>query len=254
MTKTLGILLAVLIATDVFAATPVSAVPVSLELALLVDVSSSVDASEFVLQRDGYVNAFQNPAIQAAIANLAGAGGIAVTYVQWSGGAQQQQSVGWTQVVDATTANAFAAAVSGAARAFSGITAPGSAINFTTPLFSNNGFEGTRLVMDVSGDGVQNSGADTSDARDAALAAGITTINGLAIGPANILTFYQNNVIGGSNEFAVGVADFDDFAAAVQTKIGREITSTPEPGLFALLGFVLVGLAAVSRRRSSHGA
>jgi Protein of unknown function (DUF1194) len=89
------------------------------------------------------------------------------------------------------------------------------------------------LVIDVSGDGVQNSGADTWDARDAARASGITTINGLAIGPAGILTFYQNNIIAGAGAFAIGVNDFDDFAAAVQTKIEREITPGPSTGTAA---------------------
>ena len=55
------------IALGAFAAAPAHAIPVSVELALLVDVSGSVSTSEFNLQRTGYVNAFLDAGIQAAI-------------------------------------------------------------------------------------------------------------------------------------------------------------------------------------------
>ncbi|MBK7422979.1 MAG: DUF1194 domain-containing protein [Propionivibrio sp.] len=44
-----------------------SAQLVGLELALLIDVSGSVDATEYNLQRNGYVQAFQSAAVQNAI-------------------------------------------------------------------------------------------------------------------------------------------------------------------------------------------
>ncbi len=51
-----------------FSATPSHAVPVGLELSLLIDVSGSVDANEYNLQKGGYISAFQSAAVQAAIA------------------------------------------------------------------------------------------------------------------------------------------------------------------------------------------
>ena len=135
----------------------VYAVAVDLELQLLVDVSGSIDAGEFLLQRDGYAAAFQNVSIQNAIANGA-IGSIAVQLIYWSSGSQQQVAVDWTPVSDAASANALAAAISATARPFNGGTGPQSAMAFGAPLFDNNGFEGTRLVMDVSGDGTRNSG------------------------------------------------------------------------------------------------
>lgn len=218
---------------------------VGLELALLVDVSGSVDGTEYNLQKGGYINAFQNPTVQAAIA---AAGGIAVTYIEWSGASQQAQLVGWTHVTDATSANAFAAAIAATSRAFSGLTAPGSAINFATPLFFSNSFDGSRLVIDVSGDGEQNDGANTAAARNSALSAGVTTINGLAIGPASLLTWYTNNIVGGTNAFAVGVANFADFNAAIERKLVREITGTPAPAAAALFGLGLVAMGFARRR------
>jgi nucleoside-diphosphate-sugar epimerase len=234
-------------AASVFAAGQAVAIPVALELSLLVDVSGSVDNAEYLTQRGGYAAAFRNPVIQALIASKPG--GIAVNYIEWASGNEQSEQIAWTQITDAASADAFADALDAVARAFTGLTGPGSAINFAVPLFINN-FEGDRQVIDVSGDGVQNSGADTSDARDAALAAGIDALNGLAIGGAGITAFYQNNIQGGTGSFTIGVSTFTDFPPAVLTKIGREITPVSEPVSIWLLACALGALAFMRRNRA----
>lgn len=226
-----------------------SAAPVALELVLLVDVSGSVDNTEYNLQKTGYANAFKNASIHTAIAGVTG--GIAVTYIEWSSAAQQSIEVGWTVLTNAAEATAFGNSIAASTRNFSGSTAPGSAITFGANSLFGNSIDSLRQVIDVSGDGSQNDGTNTLAARNAALAAGIDTINGLAIlgSEAGLATWYQNNIVGGTNAFLEVANDFGDFERAVIAKIGREIRDVPEPATLALLGVALAGMAAASRRQ-----
>ena len=72
--------------------------PVDVELVLAVDISRSMDAEEFALQRAGYVEALRHPDfVNAVRAGLHGR--IALTYFEWAGTVREETLVPW-QVID----------------------------------------------------------------------------------------------------------------------------------------------------------
>ncbi len=124
---------------------------VELELVLAVDTSLSIGADEYALQIGGLALAFRNAHVISAI-EAAGDNGIAVALVQWGIGAQQEITVDWTHVHDRASAERFARAVEASPRRFfgkgTGIT---RALQFSSNLFRDNGFQGRRRVIDISG-------------------------------------------------------------------------------------------------------
>jgi hypothetical protein len=232
-----------------------AAVNVDMELSLLSDVSGSVDGSEFDLIRQGYAAAFNDPATYAKIAQGT-LGKIAVNLVYWSGTNEQTQVVPWTLIGSFAQSQAFAAAVLAAPRTYSGSTAPGSAINFDVPLFTSNNYDSTRQVIDVSGDGAANEGADTATARNNALTAGIDQINGLVIlGEAGLQAWYNANVKGGAGSFVVAASSFQDFQRAVLEKIQIEVVGgVPEPAtivIWSLLGAFATAFVWKRKRKAA---
>src|SRR5262249_54913774 len=72
---------------------------VDLLLVLAADVSRSIDAQKFQLQRDGYSAAITDPRVLATIKSGAH-GRIALCFVEWSGVGAQKLVVDWMTVGD----------------------------------------------------------------------------------------------------------------------------------------------------------
>ena len=159
-----------------FAAAPAGAqgagdaIEVDLELVLAVDVSGSMDDEEHAVQRAGYVDAIGHPDFIRAIA--AGAyQRIAVTYVEWAGSSLQETVMPWRLIDGQASAGAFADELAARPITYIRGTSISGALVYATALFNNNGFDGFRKVIDVSGDGPNNSGGFIEAARDRAVAA-----------------------------------------------------------------------------------
>ena len=78
---------------------PAQALPVDIELVLSVDVSRSIDAWEFDLQRQGYANAFRDERVLEAIAS-GQLQRIAVTLIEWSGVMEQAVVIDWMTIAN----------------------------------------------------------------------------------------------------------------------------------------------------------
>jgi len=214
---------------------------VDVALVLVADVSRSIDDSEFQLQKQGYAAAFTDPKVLAAITSGM-AGAISVAYVEFAGDDEVRTVIGWTRVSDAASAAQLAARLQAAPRSFWGHTSISAGLDQAMRLLNEPGAQAPRKVIDVSGDGTNNSGRDASAARDDALAAGII-INGLAIindhpvsylfahvqPPGGLGNWYRENVTGGTGSFVEEVHDFRDFGEALTRKLINEI-SQASPG------------------------
>ncbi len=230
-----------------------NATPVDLELSLLLDVSGSINSSEFNLQKQGYINAFNNANLWNAVSQGA-MGKIAVNFIYWSGRNQQSEAVGWTLIDSQQAAFDFATAIGATSRPYGGATAVQSALRYSTDLFAN-AYEGTRSVIDISGDGVDNDSPAGLDGKNYALTNGVNTINGIVIGNSgSVLSYYNNSVIGGTNAFSMQVNSFADFGTAIDKKLIREISNVPEPSTILLMGAGLLGLVGLNRKRSKRQA
>ncbi|PWS38611.1 hypothetical protein DFH01_04875 [Falsiroseomonas bella] len=211
--------------------------PVDVALVLAVDVSRSVDEDEARLQREGYRAAITDPRVVEAIrGGMLGA--VALAYVEWAGIEFQRLVLPWKRIATQTDADVWATALAEAPRSSLSWTSVSGGIDFSRRVLAECPHEATRRVIDVSGDGVNNSGPPAEQARDRAVAEGIT-INGLPIlndrptfgrpPPMPLDQYYRDSVIGGQGAFLVPAENFEAFGNAVRRKLIREIAGFGGP-------------------------
>jgi hypothetical protein len=212
---------------------------VDLLLVLAADVSRSIDDGEFELQRKGYAAAMTDPRVLRAIVGGANHA-IAITFVEWAGAGEQSVVIDWTVVRDEEMAAGVAATMLSAPRSFVGRTSISGAIDFAMDRLGAAPVSSDKRTIDISGDGTSNSGRAVTEARDHAVAQGVT-INGLAIinnqanpgyafhthPPGGLPAYYRENVIGGTGSFLIVVEDFKTFADAMTNKLVSEIVGLP---------------------------
>jgi hypothetical protein len=215
---------------------------VDVALVLVADVSRSINDHEYELQKHGYFAAFTSDQVINAIRG-GPLGEIAVAYVEFAGGNEVATVLDWAVIRDRASAEAFAARLRQAPRSYWGRTAIGSGIDRGVQLLAESGYNAMRRVIDVCGDGINNSGREVTEARDDAVGQGII-INALAIindnpypwaqahvnPPGGLLNYFRENVIGGPGAFALEVREFAKFGEAMTRKLVLEIAGRPVDG------------------------
>ena len=213
---------------------------VDVAIALAADVSRSIDDEEFQLQRQGYAAAVTNPRFLEAIQS-GPHGAVALCFIEWAGPGEQAVVAKWMVIRDGEAAAVFAKKLLDAPRSFFGRTAIGAGIDFARAQFGSDSVTAVRRIIDVSGDGTNNSDRPVTDARDEAVEKGFT-INGLAIinektggergtflyththPLGGLPNYYRENVIGGPGAFVLQIINFDTFAEAMSNKLVTEIS------------------------------
>jgi hypothetical protein len=217
-------------------APPAHALEVDVELLLAVDISRSMDIEELKIQRAGYVAALRDPMVHRAIQGGL-LGRIAISYVEWAGAGKRETVIDWTLVDGPESARDVAELLTWQPVQAATGTSISDVIGFAAADMARNRFDGLRRVIDVSGDGPNNTGPAVTAARDAAVAAGIT-INGLPLmmkakdGPfslRNLDIYYEDCVIGGPQSFVLPVWDASKFADTIRRKLILEIAAAPPP-------------------------
>lgn len=236
-----GVFLAVALALCGGTSTSADVGPVDLLLVLAADVSRSVDDDKFKLQREGYAAAIVDPRVVRAMTGGPN-GRIALVFVEWASEWEQRVVIDWTVIAGEADARAVSDRVRMAERSYRGRTSISAAIDFSMTLLARSTFQANRQIIDISGDGTNNSGREVTAARDEAVAKG-ATINGLVIlsevplatnpththPPGGLTAYYENNVIGGPGAFVLEAAGFETFGQLIISKLVKEIAALTPP-------------------------
>jgi len=232
---------------------PAAAAPESVATALVVsvDVSQSVDDVRFRLQMEGIAEALEDPSVIGAITG--NPGGILFAMVTWADRAHL--AVGWRRIAGRDDAAAVAALVRATPRQAGEFTCLGQMFRTVTAgVLPALPLPAERVVIDVSGDGIDNcTDADGLAEAHAALLATGATVNGLPIlvpGENDVVgagayrapgygllptplpkdrtsleQWYRAHVLGGPGAFLLAAAGYGDFSRALRRKFVIEISA-----------------------------
>lgn len=193
-----------------------------LALVLALDVSTSVDAREYALQRDGLAAALNSASVRSAL--FANDDHIALTVFEWSGRYQQVPVLDWIELTDETALQTAIGTIASAQRSHDKFkTGMGRALLFGKDLLARAP-SCDRHTIDVSGDGMTNDGMDPPWAYRWYDFGGIT-VNGLVVRTSDhrVPIYYQREVIRGPDSFVEIAEGFEDFERAMRRKLVREI-------------------------------
>lgn len=203
---------------------PTAAEGCRLALVLALDVSSSVDAREDRLQREGLARALVAPAVVRAF--LAG-DPVALYAFEWSGSRSHVGLMpGWQIVADEEDLRRIATRIGKSRRSRSNLpTAVGAALGHAADRL-RDGPDCRARTVDVAGDGIHNEGFSPELAYRAFPFDGVT-VNALIVGgaedDAELVAWFQAEVLRGFGAFSVYATGYEDYGRAMEMKLLREL-------------------------------
>lgn len=194
-----------------------------LALVLAVDVSSSVDAAEYDLQRVGLAAALDAEEVRHAILS-GGPGDVALAVYEWSGFYQHKMQLDWTILNSPAMIDGAVETLLKMRRSHDEFpTSMGPALGFGAQLLQRAP-DCKRRVIDVSGDGVNNYRYGPREAYRHFPMQGVT-VNGLVVlgDDPSVMAWYGAEVLHGPGAFLVVANGFEEFTEAMTRKLYREI-------------------------------
>ena len=190
---------------------------------MALDVSSSVDDREYLLQVEGLAQAFEDAEVQRALFQIPNAH-VWLQVFEWSGVHDQTIVIDWQAVTGPGDVAHIVATLRGHGRSVhNAATGLGRALDFARRQFDRAPRCDLRKV-DVSGDGQSNVGIPPQQLYTTT-EFGEITVNGLAIlsDERALARYYQSFVIRGPGAFLEIADDFDAYSAAIRRKLIREL-------------------------------
>lgn len=228
-------------------AAPVSAQAAPIELALVLDASASISASNWSLQTGAYANALTQLALNGVLPTD---GTVAISVIRFAETASVVR--GMTTISDSTDLTALTSFFTGLSQSGNGMyTCISCGIQQAVGTFTTATSDKERRIVDVSTDGVWNRGANPAGDADvvgtsawAVVNGNADVVNAIGIGPDADANFNY-----GDGSFNMTAANFETFQTALVSKLEREITgNVPVPGTLALFGLGVLGLGLARRR------
>src|SRR5262249_22547997 len=173
-----------------------------------------------------------------AIHNGGSTGKIAVAYLEWSEDANVV--VDWTIIANAKDAAAFADKLRAEPLSRGRRTSISLGLSAAKDLLDNAPVSAARRVIDISGDGANNSGEQVDTVRDRVVASGVI-INGLPLtlkpprpsDPQDLTVYYKDCVKGGRGSFVLGIKSLEEMSGTIRNKLITEISDLgPREGGF----------------------
>ena len=204
-------------------------------LVLALDVSGSVNAKEYRMQTDGLADALDTPRIRGLILNGDPAP-LAVSVFEWSSQNHQGLILPWTDLRTAADLDSVIDVIRTRPMQRQGLkTALGRALQFSQALLAQRP-DCWRHTVDISGDGKNNIGPDPAVIKSQGTFRDIT-VNVLVVtdppsdtpavqiqSKADLEPYFQRNVIHGPGAFTMLANGFEDYAAAIERKLARELS------------------------------